>query len=280
MNLTQKPRAAARTMTVVLVVIALGLAACSSDNPSTKRSTTTTTAAPTTTVDPKDKAPQSPKASPEAAVSAVLTAEKAGDHAASFAVLSDSARRVYKDLPEWVDRRTELPPITGFTIEKTDGQQVIALVQHQPGLDPFIGLSAAEERQTWKVQRSGKGWLADADPEVDYVLPSDAKAKAAALAWVSAVQACDEKPALSMQALPTLYGNSSAIAKLCGAKGKPTADDAANLEAGPASADIVAQYSTDALVWARVVRVTISGIFLNVALAPIGDVWKVMGVSD
>lgn len=209
-----------------------------------------------------------------------MAAEQQGDHAASFALLNDTARRAYKDEPDWADRRTELPAITGFKIEKTSGDQVIALVEHEPGLDPFIGLSAAQERQTWKTEKADGGYLANAEPDVEYVLPPDTEAKAAATSWVSVVQACDEKAATAMQALPEIFTKSLKASTICKADGDIRAGAVENLDAGPESSDIVAQYSTDALIWARVVPVTVGDISVKVALAPIDDVWKVMAVFD
>ncbi len=255
----------------------LVLAACSSDKSS---STTTASSSSTTTTTPRNSGPRNPQPTPAKTIEALLGAEQKGDHAASFALLSDSARRAYKDETDWENRRTELPAITGFKIEKTTGDQVNALVEHKPGLDPFIGLSAAKEHQTWQTEKADGGYLSDAEPDVVYVLPSDSAAKSTAATWVSAVQACDQKSAMSMEALPELFGKSLKSSTICKASGKVSAGAVGNLDAGPESADIVAQYSTDALVWARVVPVTVGDISVKVALAPIGDVWKVMGVFD
>jgi hypothetical protein len=48
---------------------------------------------------------------------------------------------------------------------------------------------------------------------------------------------------------------------------------------GPAATEIVAQYSSDALSWAR--AVVISGpVRFVVVTAPIGEDWKVIGIAD
>ncbi len=266
-----------------MIALAL-LAGCSgsasddaSPGPSSEVSTSTASTAPVAVT---EEVAQAPRATPEEAVVAVLTAEQAGDRATSYAVLSDEARRLYKDQAEWQDRRNELPPITGFTIEETASDQVIVTVEHEPGLDPFLGLAAGRERQEWTAVEVDGGWLVDAEPETEYLLPSDADAVSAALAWMTAVQACDDAAVLEQQALPELYGATTKLGAVCGAAGTPEAGAIGNLEAGPASADIVAQYSSDALIWARSVPVTSSGASFTISLAPIGDVWKVMGVSD
>jgi hypothetical protein len=48
---------------------------------------------------------------------------------------------------------------------------------------------------------------------------------------------------------------------------------------GPISADIVAEYDTGALGWARVVNVS-APVQVSIVLAPIGDAWKVIGLGD
>src|SRR5256885_6571801 len=75
-----------------------------------------------------------PKTSPSAAVSALLSAEAKGNHDGSFLLLDAPARAVYKDTADWKRRRAELPAVTSFTIASTTGNRAIALVDHQPGI--------------------------------------------------------------------------------------------------------------------------------------------------
>jgi len=215
------------------------------------------------------------------AVSALLTAEQHGDHAASYALLDADGRAAYTDVGKWERRRTQLPAVTGFEVKAgpKDGT-VVATVDHKPGLDPFIGLSPAHERQTWTGRQAGAGWLVDPDPRSDPVLPADDTAPPVAKAWAEAVQACDKTKAKTLEAVDTVFGTSSEAAKLCGATGPVTVSaNTERLASGPASQDIVAQYTTDALVWARVVRVTAPRPFL-VVVAPIDTAWRVIGISD
>ena len=51
------------------------------------------------------------------------------------------------------------------------------------------------------------------------------------------------------------------------------------LPPGPASTDLVAQYSADVDQWARAVPVT-APVRFTVVLAPLGDAWRVIAVSD
>lgn len=220
------------------------------------------------------------------AVRDLLAAERAGDHQASFLLLSRQSREEYADVADWTARRQELPAVTGFRIDPgSDGKAadaaglVVAVVEHEPGLDPFKGLSPARDTQTFTGRREGAGWLVDGDPKIEPILPPEPLAVEAAAAWVSAVQSCDQGEAAGLQAVSTLFGSARGAAGLCGKTGPVTPGAVGRLSPGIASTDIVAQYTTDALVWARVVRVTSPSAF-GVVLAPIGDGWKVLGVTD
>lgn len=52
------------------------------------------------------------------------------------------------------------------------------------------------------------------------------------------------------------------------------------LLAGPQSTDLIAQYSTDILAWARVMPVTGPVTPFSVVVAPIGDDWRILAVAD
>jgi hypothetical protein len=211
------------------------------------------------------------------AVEALLTAEAAGDHAASYARLSAASRAEFPSASAWERRREQLPVITGFEIESPGVEATIAVVDHEAGLDPFVGLGA-RERQTWTGIETASGWLVDAEPEREYLLPPDEGAATAAQQWAEAVQACDRTAAQELQAVPELFGDLAPADGLCGSEGEVVTGDVGMLASGPASGDIVAQYTTDALVWSRLVRVD-APVALGVVMAPIGDDWRVLGVT-
>jgi hypothetical protein len=218
-----------------------------------------------------------PADSLEAAVTTLLTAEQGGDHATSYALLSATSRAEFASEADWERRRSQLPAMTSFHVEQADDHGVVAVVDHQPGLDPFVGLSETE-RQTWTGVETARGWLVDGEPDREYVLPSDDGVAPAATAWLQAVQRCDQAAADARQAVPDLFGDLSKAQGLCGSTAAVATGPVGALEAGPASSDIVAQYTTDALGWARVVRVT-APVEIGVVLAPIGTDWKVLGVT-
>jgi hypothetical protein len=221
-----------------------------------------------------------PRATATEALDALLRAEQHADRATSFRLLDASGRGQYRDVAEWTRRRVQLPAITGFTIEREQGRRVVAVVRHQPGLDPFTGLSAARERQTWTASKAGDGFLLGAEPEVDYLLPPDAEATEAVLQWAQAVQDCNQNVAESKQAVRPLYGVSVGAGWLCGSTADLATGEVTRLDGGPRSADLVAQYSTDVLAWARVVPLRGPTPEVQVVVAPIGESWQVVGVYD
>jgi hypothetical protein len=246
------------------------------------------TAAPATTAPASSLPDPQPTPRPHLAdaVRDLLDAEQRGDPAASFLLLSRQSRAEYKDVADWTKRRQQLPAITKFRLDPAaDGDKgdraakALAVVEHEPALDPFKGLSLARENQRFTGRHEAAGWLVDGDPDVEPLLPPDPLAVEAATAWVAAVQACDRAKAAGLQAVPNLFGSADGANGLCGKQGPVTPGAVERLTAGVASADIVAQYSTDALEWARVVRITSPAAF-GVVLAPLGDRWQVLGLAD
>ncbi|MGH9155651.1 MAG: hypothetical protein ACRD1K_07460 [Acidimicrobiales bacterium] len=233
---------------------------------------------------PEASAPEgaTPQPSPQSAVEAVLAAEQVGDHATSYRLIS-SAGRDGLDEPAWARRRTEVPAITSFRIDGRpvdgpDGSSVVALVDHEPGLDPFLGLSPGRERQTWQAHRQGGGWLVDPDPVVVPQYPPEQGASEMALNWSTAVQACDGAGAARRQGVGKLFGRPEAATGLCGSTGTLVAGPARPAPPGPDTADLVAQFGPETLSWARAVQITGGVRTFSVVLAPIGSVWKVVAV--
>ncbi|MGI8686536.1 MAG: hypothetical protein ACR2MO_15845 [Acidimicrobiales bacterium] len=269
------PRLLARLAIPVALVLVVVTGACADDGRPTAASTTTS-AAPAPA---GEEAAADPQPSPRQATEALLSAEKSGDHAASYRLLTGGAREALSS-GAWARRRNEVPAVTGFSVESAEGDTVVAVVEHEPGLDPFIGLSPARERQTWRARKEGGGWLLEPEPEVKALYPPPADAPAAALAWAEAAQACDAAALRSAQAVEVLFGTSDAPAGLCKAAGSLAVGDAGALDAGPSSQELVAQYGAEALEWARTVAITGGPRPFHVVLAPIGSVWSVVGVFE
>lgn len=266
----------------VLVAVAAG--ACSSSRPHVALPSRPSAAASA----PNAGVAPAPRATLAEAVRAVLDAEQRGDHAGSYALLDDEGRAEYPDVTRWRDRRNELPAVVSYRLDGpaasaaakgSDGAAaVVALVAHKPGLDPFIGLSPAEDRETWTGRMEHGGWMVNADATSDPVLPADGGAVPSVAAWLKAAQACDSAAARTHQAVDPLLGTGNAVAQFCGRPIAFQLSPATKVTPGPASEQVVAQYNSDALVWARSVTLTGGAAPIHVVTAPIGDTWQVIGV--
>jgi hypothetical protein len=264
-------------LTSVILVLLLGAAACSGSAP--RKAAARPTSATGPSVGP-DAPPPAPAPSLRAAVQSLLSAEQRGDHAASFALLSDEARATYKDVHRWRDRRAELAGVTGYQLQGAGGvaNSVVAVVDHVAALDPFRGLSAARDRETWVGRQEHGGWVLDADPQTELVLPSDNSAPAAAVAWATAAAACSAAGTALHQAVDPLLGRATAPAELCGHHVTFSAGPPRPVTGTLAAQDLIAQYTSDSLAWARAVTVTGADQPFTAVLAPIGDEWQVVGV--
>lgn len=271
-----KRRLRIASLTALIALVVLG--SCSGGGDEKGAASSTSSAKPTISQDTGGTT-ATPASSPEEALTALLNAERNGDHKTSYRLLSARTRKSL-DLSKWSRRRSELPAVVGFRVEGSEGGVVTAVVQHEPGLDPFVGLRAGEERQRWKARREGGGWLLDGEPEVKPLYPSRDDASGAALAWVRALQACDEKAAKALQGVDRLFGTAAGTGALCKSTAVPTAGVAEAMPAGFASQEIVAQYGPEAFEWAATVEISSTDRPFHVVLAPIGSVWKVIGVFE
>lgn len=261
------------SLAVVALVVGLGLVSCSSGSDSSPTTTSTTTTAADTGQDQAE-----PATSPAEAVTALLAAEQGGDHEASYRLLSAAGRKAL-DPGAWARLRNQLPAITAVRIDEgPDDGTVVAVVDHEPGLDPFLGLTPARERQTWKASEQGGGWVVEPEPVIEPEFPDVALAQDAALAWARAVQSCDEKAAKTHEGVAALFGPVEAAAGLCGSQATVATGAPEALLGGPDSQALVAQYGPEALVWAKAVPVMGADRPFSVVLAPIGSVWKVVAV--
>ena len=224
--------------------------------------------------------PRNAQQSAEAAVIALLEAERALDHRASFQLLSSVGLAAFPSPDLWARRRTELAPVTALGSASVSGDDVTVLVEHTATIDPFVGLQFAQERQTWHARNESGGWLVDPQPKVDPVVPPDAGAATATQEWTEAKRSCDEPAATALQAIATPLGISTGVAALCKAGGDASVGAPAPAVPGPETADLVAQYGSGVLRYVRSVRVSGLAKPFTVLLVPIGDAWRVLAVAD
>jgi hypothetical protein len=223
--------------------------------------------------------PPSAQATLRDAVAALLSAEQRGDHAASFVFLSDEARSTYRDVFRWKSRRDEMPVVTAFKVvgTATSAGSIDVIVDHPAGLDPFRGLSPAQDHEIWIGRQEHGGWLLDADPSATPIQPSDQGVAPAVMAWVNAAVACDQAALRREQAVDPLLGIGDAGRQLCHKAFAFSASAPSTVPPGTMTEQLVAQYSSDALGWARMVTLTGAPAPIEVLTAPIGDSWQVIG---
>lgn len=224
--------------------------------------------------------PRSPQASAEAAVVALLDAEKAGNHRASFTFLTTSSQASYPSPDVWATHRVGTAPITTFRVESSSAGDVRVLVEHKPAIDPFVGLQFAREHQTWHARKEAGGWLVDPDPDVEPVVPTDDGVAKVVSMWATAGQGCDETAQRTWQAVATLFGLSVGAAALCRATGAVTVSSPVSVEAGPQTAEMIAQYGPGIVRYLRAVEVRGVPRPFTAFVVPIGTEWRVIGVSD
>lgn len=275
------------TKSIFLACVALvGFGGCSSEHPratsGAARSSAVSTAVPQPTSNKLAATPADarPQASATKAVDALMAAEVADDHEASFSLLSSSGRTEFPSVADWSRHRTEFAPVTGYRIESVHGPEVRVLVEHKATIDPFVGLQFAKEHQVWHTQNEGTGWLVDALADAEPIVPADAGAASAALQWARARQRCDDVSAIALQAVAPPLGVSEGAAALCHAVGTLAASTPSPAAPGPQTAVLVAQYGSDVLDFVRQVEITGVPKLVRVFLVPMDEAWRVLAVGD
>lgn len=284
--------ASGRTLLVAVASLALGVAITAgisavrgNDGAAPAAGETTTTELPigepvdvpaiTGTVEPG-----APADSPEAAVTAFLDAELAGDFTASYLLLSATDREEYRTPAGWVASHADvLPPVTGYEVEDLAADDsratIVTVTGFEPSLDQVVGLVPERARATWVAVAEDGGWaVALSESNFEPLHPPDAEATAAVQAWVRSHQECrpdgEHSPVLGLPAL--------ALA-LCDTDGPVRVGEVERFTEGFDTNTFLAAYGAPVLEWARVVPVE-GPVELRAVVAPIGRQWTVIGVLD
>lgn len=223
---------------------------------------------------------------PAGALAALLRSEQEGRAEEAWFLLDAQGRARYPTPAAWGRARSGRPaPVTfeiGGTQPGPDGAvDVTAMVTWDPSLDPFAGLVTTRGDVVWRAHREGDAWRLAAEPESTRLhLPSDDGAAAAVRDWVAAVRECDAARARTLQAIEILVGPADLASAPCRLRGDWTIGDPSGLAASSDTAALQAAFGADVTTWARVVPVrSASGTSFFAALAPVGDDWRVMGVT-
>lgn len=225
--------------------------------------------------------PGRPASSPEAAVTAFLDAELAGDFEESYLLLSAADRDEFRSPAGWVANHADvLPPLAEYTVAEVTGDgsgggTVVTELRLDPRLDTVTGLVPERARATWVTVAEDGGWtVALAESSLEPHHPPDAEAPAAVQAWAESHQACapdgEHTLVLGLPALAT---------QLCGADGTVSVGEVAPFTEGFDTNSFLAAYGEPVLEWARVVPVT-GPVPLKAVVAPVGRDWLVIGVLD
>ena len=209
------------------------------------------------------------------AVELFLTAERNGDRAQSFALLSDPVRQDYGSAAAWQADPDAVPRVLGHEVEEEvpgpgGASVVVTLTRYRSTLDSVAGLVPARARTRWAAVQEDGGWAVDLDATTqEPLLPDEAGLAPAVRAFVEEQRGC---PAPD----PALRGDTAVAAQLCGADGEPSLGGAGPLSALETGA-LQASFGGDVGVWGRVVEVQ-APVALRAVLAPLDDTWRVVAV--
>ena len=228
-------------------------------------------------------------ASARAALTQFLEAERADRSDESFALLSADVQRSYGSIAAWRQSRSDraIPATFAITGERrlSDARtEVIVAAGRAPSITPFRGFVPAQSTERWILTRSAEtGWrllrptAAASEPQ----LPPDAAARAAADRWVALAAACEDGPPLfELQLAPDLLGATDLSGLACEAGGTwSTAEAALPVAELPDVTAFVAAFGPSVGRWGRAVAVTNGDQRMTVVLGPIGEAWRVLGLT-
>jgi hypothetical protein len=215
-------------------------------------------------------------ATPDAAVRELLDALVAGDATRSFSSLSAPDRARLGPLESWQASLVSLPHYRSYAVTVDDGEQVTTEVAIEPRLDETVGYVPARATVTWTTRPEDGGYrVAFSEIETKPVLPSDASAVPAATAWVEARQSCQAGATYP----GNLLGQPTLADALCHAPGTYRAVAATALETFRDPTLLLDAFGPGAPLFVRVVRMDGPTPF-EVALAPLGETWQVVGLME
>ena len=227
-----------------------------------------------------------PAATPQAAVTGLLDALVAGEAEHSFSLLDAADRATLGPLPTWQSRASSLPRYLGYAVSGVDGTAVRTEVTIEPRLDEVVGYIPGRATVSWSTVAEDGGYRVSlTGSTTEPVLPTDADATVAAETWVAARQRCQADGGYS----GNLLGQPTLAERLCRASGTFRAGPATSIERFRDPSLLINAFGADAATFVRVVPVDgptetsapgRSGLSLQVALAPLGDSWEVIGVMQ
>ena len=225
-------------------------------------------------------------ASAHAALEAFLAAERDGLPSRSFHLLTRADQEDVGSAAAWAaSSAARARPLSfAFTSARPapEGDEITVDVTRHPSLDQFAGFVSARATQVWRVEREGDAWRVGAAPvSDDPVLPPVAAAADEAGAWAQASASCDRAAAKRLQDGEDLSGPTDLLAAPCREHGTWTAvGPPMTLDRAPDTQALVEAYGPDVGSWARLVPVRGPHSHFLAAVAPLGEDWRVIGVTS
>lgn len=224
-------------------------------------------------------------ASARAALEDFLGAERDGITAHSFLLLTSGDQQDVGSAAAWGSSSPDRPAPTAFTVTSeqiTPGDEQISVdVTRRPSLDQYAGFVSARATQVWHVVRDGTRWRVGAEPLTETpALPPIAGAADAAGRWAQASARCDRAATAALEGVPNLTGPEDLLGAPCSERGAWMAAGApVTLDRAPDTESFVEAYGPDVGTWMRLVPVYGPRTHFLVAVAPLGDAWRVIGVT-
>lgn len=222
--------------------------------------------------------------SARAAVAAFYDAE-ASDPSRAYRLLDRAGRSAFVSAADWLESQAERMRPTTFAVgpattapDSPESLDVEVIVNHRPSLDPFVGLIPAQTHVTVRATREGGEWKVAASPRaVEAWYPPESGARRTALRWLDAARSCHTTSLAPLQAPIGLIGSPYWAALPCKERGHWTAGPIEQVD-GQGVQPLVNAYGADVYDWARIVSIRGPKRSFSIALAPIGEAWRVMGV--
>ena len=225
---------------------------------------------------PVSTAPLPPAATPEAAVRGLLDAMIAGDAQRSFGRLAAADRATYGPVGVWEDQLSDLAHYVGYRVAGTSGTTVQTDVTIEPRLDEVVGYIPSRAHVTWTTVAEDGGYrVSFSSTLTDPVLPTDASATNAAAEWVAAREGC--RPGDTYAG--NLIGEPVLADALCHSTGTYRAGVVEGLASFHNPSLLLNAFGAEAPAFVRVVPLK-GPASIEVALAPFGDRWQVVGVME
>lgn len=242
------------------------------------------TLAVSTVAVPTEEAP-----SARIALTRFLEAEAEDRSDVSFALLGADVQRGFGSSAAWRQSRSDRVIPSSFVVtgerSLSDGRVEITIrAERTPSITPFRGLVPARSTERWILERNPEGgWrlalgtAASAEPR----LPADDAARVVAEQWVALAAACDVSPARrDLQLAPDLLGGIDLSGLACETGGSwSTTAPAVPVAELPDVTTFVAAFGPSVGRWGRGVAVSNGSQRMTVVLGPLGEAWRVMGLT-